>query len=157
MTFLMHAVNSQSDKMMAVPTSAETNFPRQREGEPEGAASEVPTPSAQNTPAPSQRARPEQEGDLTSPQPDVEQQQQQTDEEEESLARTTTNRRRSGNGEQLDPWVPVVSSVLEFAKKALWMADVSFFVTIKAAYVRLFPDPCFLFLYSKILSATKIK
>ena len=26
---------------------------------------------------------------------------------------------------QLDPWVPVISSVLEFAKKVMWRADVS--------------------------------
>ncbi|CAM9387717.1 unnamed protein product [Ascophyllum nodosum] len=96
MTFLMHAVNAQSDRMVTAPTPAGANLPRQGQGAPEGTASEVPTPSsAQNTPAPSQSARSEQQEDPASPQQE----------------------------EQLDSWVPVVSSVLEVAKKSLWMAD----------------------------------
>ena len=99
MTFLMHAVNAQSDRMVTAPTPAGANLPRQGQGAPEGTASEVPTPSsAQNTPAPSQSARSEQQEDPASSQQE----------------------------EQLDSWVPVVSSVLEVAKKSLWMADVSF-------------------------------
>ena len=99
MTFLMHAVNAQSDRMMTAPTPAGANLPRQGQGAPEGTASEVPTPpSAQNTPAPSQSACSEQQEDPASSQQE----------------------------EQLDSWVPVVSSVLEVAKKSFWMADVSF-------------------------------
>ncbi|CAN0327152.1 unnamed protein product [Ascophyllum nodosum] len=96
MTFLMHAVNAQSDRMMTAPTPAGANLPRQGQGAPEGTASEVPTPpSAQNTPAPSQSACSEQQEDPASSQQE----------------------------EQLDSWVPVVSSVLEVAKKSFWMAD----------------------------------
>lgn len=41
---------------------------------------------------------------------------------------------------QLDPWVPVISSVLEFAKKSMWRADVS---TQKESLPSSF-NPCYL-------------
>ena len=101
MTFLMHAVRS---KFIAPPTSAKTNLPQRGEDTPGATVSEAPTSSAQNTPAPSQSAHPEQQED--SPQSNPEEQQ------------------------KLDSRVPVVSSVLEFAKKSLWGADVSYFIQL---------------------------